>query len=272
MLVIDEEIKQSVRITVRAVQKGGDPKQLLKIIPNNIITCTLDNYEPCFDLFVQASNYAREEFGNQFNRLSDYNVVRYTTNPYSNSSLEVRKLDVASQDITVGTTYRTLWLENAFKTVIGHEHRAKRVVNAYSAWLTGAQLTNAQNIQQGAYDNGLVYSKHATQCRDNPYGSACEDNWNDYLANCGTASYPACIVNYSVGDLNVAADDVTQYFKCETARQAAASFGVESNNTSLAIREISLAPVFVDPTDPAAGIISWLPCKQALTTYGGAFD
>ena len=269
---IDEQIKQSVKITVQAMQKGGDPKQLLKIIPNNIITCTLDNYEPCFDLFVQASNYAREEFGNQLNSLSDYNVVSYTAKPYAQSSLAVRKLDADSQEISVGTTYRSLWLNNAFKTSIGHEHRAKALLTKYNGYLTAAERANASHIKQSAYQNGQVYSQYATMCQDNPYGSACEDNWNDYLANCGSGSYPECIVNYSVGDLNVTSGDITKYFKCETARQAAASFGVETVENSLAIRELSLAPVFVDPSSPAVGVINWLPCKFALETYGSAFD
>lgn len=269
---IDEKIKQSVKITVQALQKGGDPKQLLKIIPDNIITCTLDNYEPCFDLFVEASNYAREEFGSQLNYLADYNVVSYTAKPYSRSSLEVRKLDAGSQEITLGTTYRSLWLNNAFKTSIGHEHRAKALLTKYNGFLTAQELANANHIKQSAYSNGLVYRQYATQCQDNPYGSACEDSWNAYLANCGSGNYPACIVNYSEGDLNVTSDDISKYFKCETARQAAASFGVETIENSLAIRELSLAPVFVDPSDPAAGVINWLPCKLALDTYGSAFD
>jgi hypothetical protein len=269
---VDEEIKQSVRITVRAIQKGGDPKQLLKIIPNNIITCTLDDYQPCFDLFVRASDYARDEFGSQLNSLSDYNVVRYTAKPYSNSTLDVRQLDPSEQTISVGTTFRTVWLENAFSESIANEHRANTVIKEYAGWVDNTQMATVESIKQAAYDNGLTYNKYATHCRDNPYGTSCQSTWDAYLANCGTGSYPACIVNYSVGDLNISSEDVSKYFKCETAREAAANFGAESVETSEAIREMSLAPVFADATDPAGGVITWLPCKLALPSYGTAFD
>lgn len=269
---IDEEIKKSVRITVRALQKGGDPKKLLNIIPNNIITCTLDNYEPCFDLFVQATEYARNDFGNQFNALSDYNVVRYTASPYGNSSADVRKLDTTDRVISVATTYRTSVLEEAFKTAIADEHRARVLVTKYAGWISAQQRSTAQNIQQAAYENGLIYSKYALNCRDNPYGTACGDSWDSYLASCGTGANPACLNSYAVSDLNIDAADVTQYFKCETARAATANFGVENNNTSLGLRELSLAPTFVDADDPASGVMAWIPCKQALPSYGSAFN
>jgi hypothetical protein len=269
---IKESLKQSVRITVRAVQKGGDPRQLLQIIPNNIVTCTLDDYEPCFDLFVKATDYARLDFGNQFNSLSDYHVVRYTTNKYANSSLEVRKLDAASQQIDLGTTVQTVALENNFKSAIGHEQRARSALSAYQSWMTTEQVNKVEAIKQAAYDNALVYSRYALECRNNPYGSSCVDNWNDYLANCGTGEYEACIVNYAVSDLNIDAGSVTPYFKCETARQAAANFGVETDTNSLALRNMSLAPVFVDAEDPAAGGLVWTVCDKALPSYGTAFD
>jgi hypothetical protein len=269
---IDEDLKKSVRITVQAVQKGGDTKQLLKIIPNNITTCTLAHYEPCFDLFVQASNYARNDFGSQFNGLSDYNVVRYTAKPYGNSSLEVSKLDTADQVISVATNFQTLWLEEAFKSAIGHEHRARSLLTKYSSWMNDVQRDNAADVKQAAFDSASIYNKYAVECRDNPYGTACTDNWNDYLASCGTGEYPACLESYSVADLNVDVGGVSQFFKCETAREASANFGVEDNDTSIALRNMSLAPVFVDADDPASGVMLWTACTKTLASYGTSFD
>lgn len=56
---ISEDEKNSVRITVRAMQSGGDPIRLLGILPDNIVTCTLNNPEPCFNLFAEAIDYAK---------------------------------------------------------------------------------------------------------------------------------------------------------------------------------------------------------------------
>ena len=269
---IDEDLKKSIRITVRALQKGGDPKQLLNIIPNNIITCSLDNYEPCFNLFVQATNYAKNDFGNQFNSLSDYNVVRYTALPYGTSSLAVRKLSSVDQEIRFETTYRTLWLEDQFKKEISNEHRARSVLAKYSSWMSVEQRNKAELVKQAAYDNAWVYNEFALDCRNNPYGTQCTDRWNDYLGSCGTGDNLPCTTTYALSDLNIEAGSLTPFFKCETAREATASFGVEATATSLGLRNLSLSPVFVDADDPAAGAMAWIPCKQALPSYGSAFE
>lgn len=268
---IDTDLKKSVRISVRAVQKGGDPKQLLNIIPSNIITCSLDNYEPCFDLFVDAVNYAKDDFRLQFNNLSDYNVVRYAATPYAISSLDVRRLDPADQEVSFSTTFQTLWLESAFKTAISHENRARSVLAKYSSWMSDTQRNTVEQAQKGFYDNAWIYNEYALMCRDNPYGSACKDNWDAYLANCGGGEYAPCLGSPSVGDLNIEAGTLTPFFQCERAREATANFGVEDNATSVGLRELSLAPVFVDPADPASGVMVWIPCKQALPSYGTAF-
>ncbi|ASD69799.1 hypothetical protein [Pseudoalteromonas piscicida] len=268
---IDEDLKKSVRITVRALQKGGDPKQLLSIIPNNIITCSLDNYEPCFTLFEQAVNYAKNDFGNQFNALSDYNVVRYKATPYEISSQDVRRLDSGNKDIRFETTYRTLWLEDQFKKSVNHEHRARGVLAQYASWMTDVQRQKAEGVQEAAYNNAWIYEQYARVCRDNPYGTACTDAWNDYLNTC-SGSGVGCIQNYTLADLNIPADNMTQYFKCENAREATANFGVEENHVSLGFRQLGWAPSFVDANDPAAGVMVWLPCKSALPTYGTAFE
>jgi hypothetical protein len=269
---IDEDLKKSVRISVRAVQKGGDPKQLLNIIPSNIISCSLDNYEPCFDLFVDAVNYAKNDFSNQFNSLSDYNVVRYSATPYSVSSLDVRRLDPATEEPSFSYTVKVRQLEDAFKEAIRHENRARSVLAKYSSWMTEAQRTAAEQVKAGAYNNAWIYNEYALMCRNNPYGSACKDNWDDYVAQCGTANYPACLETYSVSDLNIEQGNLTQYFECERARESTANFGVETNETSLGLREMSLAPVLVDPNDPAVGALAWVPCKHALPSYGTAFE
>jgi hypothetical protein len=268
---IDEDIKRSVRITVRALQKGGDPKQLLQVIPNNIISCSLDNYAPCFNMFEQVVHYASDTFGDQFNALSDYNVVRYKATPYRVSSADVRRLDSADQVIRFETTYRTLWLEDQFKKSVNHEHRARSMLAKYGSWMTGQQLAKAEAIKTAAYNNAWIYSEYATLCRDNPYGNACADNWQDYSANCSATEVP-CLENYELADLNIPAEDVTQYYQCETARESAANFGLEVNDVTLGLRNLGWAPVFVDAKDPQMGLLAWLPCKKALPTYGSVFS
>ena len=97
---LDDQSKESVKITVRAIQKGGEPTRLLTIIPNNIVTCSLSYPQPCFDLFSQAIQYAKNDFRYQFNQLSDYNVVSYKTTRYDRSTADVKRLAPAYQTIS----------------------------------------------------------------------------------------------------------------------------------------------------------------------------
>lgn len=269
---IDEDLKKSVRITVRALQKGGDPTRLLNVIPNNIISCSLDNYEPCFTLFEQAVNYASNDFANQFTALSDYNVVRYKAVPYRASTLDVQRLAPDEQEILFETTYRTIWLEEQFKKSVNHEHRARSVLSKYSSWMDDTQRANAKAVQDKAYNNAWMYHQYAARCRDNPYGRACIDGWNAYQASCSSDPALPCVESYSLADLNIPAESLETYFKCENAREASTNFGVESESNSLGYRNLGWAPAFVDADEPATGVLVWMTCKKALDTYGTAFE
>ncbi|MEM9103392.1 MAG: internalin [Pseudomonadota bacterium] len=267
---LDEDTKKSVRITVVAMQKGGDPKQLIRIIPNNIITCTLDNPEPCFQLFSEAIRYANSDFKTQFNSLSDYNVVGYQTTRYDKSSLELLRLVPEYQEIRFATRYKILELEDAFKQAALDEQRASDLLVNYYSWMPAEQRALVEDIKKAAYDNAWLYFDAARFCNNNPYGDACLDYW-EQVENYCTTSGRGCIVSYDINQLEVASPDVTRWFRCEVARQVASYSGLVADSQSLAYRKLRWAPVFIDNSEPNTGIYEWAPCEFALTTYGEYF-
>ncbi|MCG7537272.1 internalin [Pseudoalteromonas sp. OOF1S-7] len=267
---LKDETKSSVKITVRAIQQGGDPKQLLTIIPNNIITCSLDNPEPCFDMFYEAVKYAKSGFNSQLNSLSDYNVVRYYTTRYENASLALRALVPEYQVVRNATKWLISELEDDFKQAILDEQRADKLLNSYYAYLPASQRLAVEQIKDLAYDNAWFFFNAAQFCRDNPFGYACENKVQEMKSACVQRG-KNCPATYNVTDLQLPSNDQQDWKQCELARQEAVRAGIVTEEQSARFRNMRWAPTFIDVTAPARGILNWRLCEGALTTYGTAF-
>lgn len=267
---LDSEAKSSVKITVRAIQKGGDPLQLLKVIPDNIVTCSLEDPTPCFTLFRDAISYAKNDYKDQFNALSDYNVINYKTTSYGKSSLELKRLDPGSLEVSLETATKTFELEENYQqAIIDAQRAADLLANSY-AFMDEAQQTSVKAIETAAYDNAWLYYEAAVYCRDNPFGTSCVDYWAEIEANCA-ANNEGCEKQYSSTDLEIPTQSAKRWEQCDLAREAATNFGTDAEGDSFGYRNMRWAPVFVDNADPAAGVLEWAPCEFALTTYGDSF-
>lgn len=267
---LKDEVKSSVKITVRAIQQGGDPKQLLTIIPNNIITCSLDNPKPCFDMFYEAVKYAKSGFNQQLNDLSDYNVVRYYTMRYENSSLALKALVPEYQVVRNATKWLITELEDDFKQAILDEQRASKLLNSYYAYLPEAQRLSVERIKDLAYNNAWFFFNAAQFCRDNPFGYSCENEVQEMKYACEQRGND-CPAEYDVTQLQLPSTDQLDWKQCELARQEAVRSGVVSEVESTRYRNMRWAPTFIDANAPARGILNWRICEGALSTYGKAF-
>lgn len=268
---LDDEKKSSVQITVRAMQQGGDPKQLLTVIPNNIIQCSLENPNPCFDMFSSAVDYSKNKFPDQLNSLDDYNVVHYFTTRYENSSLELKKLAPEYQVISFATKWLISDLENDFQLALVDESRASTLLTSYYAYLPEEQREGVSLIQRAAYDNAWFFYTAAKYCRDNPFGSSCDDNYQDMKADC-TSRGITCPTPYDVSQLQLPDSAGVDWKRCENARQEAVRSGAVAEDESMIYRNIRWSPTFIDNSRPAVGILNWRYCEAALSTYGDYFQ
>ncbi|MDK1310434.1 internalin [Pseudoalteromonas ardens] len=268
---LQHDIKSSVKITVRAVQQGGDPKQLLSVIPNNIITCSLDNPQPCFDMFYEAVKYAKTGFNSQLTSLSDYNVVRYYTTRYDKSSLPLRSLVPDYQIVRNATKWLISELEDDFKQAILDEQRAASLLTSYYAYLPETQRLAVERIKDLAYDNAWFSFTAAQFCRDNPFGYACENKIQE-IKNACVQRGKSCPASYDITDLQLPTSDAQDWKQCELARQEAVRSGAVSQAHSVLFRNLRWAPTFIDSGAPARGILNWRLCEGALSTYGMAFQ
>lgn len=69
------ETKNSVKITIKAEQFGGDPIKLSKIINPKAIQCTLVNPAKCLKTFENVMIYAKDQYPIQFDSLDKYSRV-----------------------------------------------------------------------------------------------------------------------------------------------------------------------------------------------------
>lgn len=266
---LDEKSKESVKITVRAIQKGGDPTQLLTVIPNNIVTCSLRNPQPCFTLFTQAIQYAKNDFRFQFNQLSDYNVVNYETTRYERSTADLKRLAPEYQEISFARDQLLFELTDKYKKALVDEQRAADILSSYYSWIPANQRASVQLIQRQAYNNAWLYFDAAEYCQAHPYGTLCVDYWNNIAQVC-TDTGEGCIATYDRYQLEIPSEE-RKVYQCELARQRATNTGLVTNDLSLSYRKLRWAPVFVDVNNAADGILEWTPCEFALTTYGDEF-
>ncbi len=268
---LDEETKKSIKINIKAFQKGGDPKNLLQIIPNNIATCTLSNPEPCFNLFAGAIQYARGDFQKQFSQLTDYNVIKYQTTRYDKSTLDLKRLVPEYQEITWATKMLMIELEEDYKTALVDEKRASDILTNYYSTLPDEQRLEVESIKTIAYDNAFIFATASKYCLDHPFGSYCQD----YVENIDTVcreTGEGCIKTYDESHLEIPAEEISKWFKCENARQHAMNEGLVPKTVADGYLKMAWAPIFFVADVSSLGIAEWTYCVHALDTYGNYFD
>jgi hypothetical protein len=173
----NNSIKRDIKITVSAKQMGGDANQILTVIPNEIIECTMENPQPCFDIFTNTINYMKTNYVNQFNSLDDYNVVKLFTDKYRTSG---PGLDIL---VPEGTNPAKVMLtklaiknmtERWIQAIMDHR-RADNLLNYYSGELPTAKRSALEQLRGDALLNSFLLADSVGYCNDNPIGSFCRD-------------------------------------------------------------------------------------------------
>ncbi|TMP26876.1 hypothetical protein CWB99_17410 [Pseudoalteromonas rubra] len=181
---IDEEKRQSVKISISGYQSGGDPNRLLNIIPNGIMRCTLLNPEPCFNLFEAAVNYLKSDYINQFNSLDDYNITDSYVTKYLDSGAGLQQLipDAGYTPVNYLTKLvikelTSRWIEERLTY-----RRAKNLQRYYAAQFSAEQLNQLQEIETSSRANANLFADMVDYCERNPEGNYCLDYESGNLA------------------------------------------------------------------------------------------
>jgi hypothetical protein len=181
---VDDEKRQSVKITISGYQSGGDPNRLLQIIPNGIMQCTLLNPEPCFNLFDTAVQYLKTDYINQFNSLDDYNVTETYLAKYQDSGAGLQLLIPDTGYTSVNYLTKLIvkevtsrWIEERLTY-----RRAKNLQRYYAAQFTPIQLEQLSQIETSSRANANLFADMEDYCERNPEGNYCMDYEAENLA------------------------------------------------------------------------------------------
>ncbi len=258
---LDQAIKKSVKISVEAQQQGGQPLELLKIIPDNLVTCSLDNPSLCFSLFASAIAYAKNDLAKQFNGLDSYNVVKYTTQKYSESGVNALEPSSGYPTVDARVEEARLAVEEAFQKALLDRTRARKLLNSYREWLSESLYQSIVDLEAKANRNSSRLSKVSVYCYDNPYKGCLEEVETTFK---NLEIYDAKLLSIQTAALG-------DYQRCELARQAAVRAQVVSETWSLGYRHNGFAPIFFNNSSPDSGVEAWGPCSEAIPYYGDFF-
>ncbi|KAF7781336.1 hypothetical protein PRUB_b0520 [Pseudoalteromonas rubra] len=174
---LDDEKRQSVKITISGYQSGGEPNRLLQIIPNGIMSCTLLNPEPCFNLFESAVNYLKTDYINQFQSLDDYNVTDTYVSKYLDSGSNLQQLIPAQGYEAVNYLTKLVvkeltsrWIEERLTY-----RRAKNLQRYYASQFNAGQLNQLSEIETASRANANLFADLVDYCERNPEGNYCID-------------------------------------------------------------------------------------------------
>ncbi|WP_125562575.1 hypothetical protein [Pseudoalteromonas rubra] len=174
---LDDEKRQSVKITISGYQSAGDPNRLLQIIPNGIMSCTLLNPEPCFNLFESAVNYLKTDYINQFQSLDDYNVTDTYVARYLDSGSNLQQLIPAQGYEAINYLTKLVvkeltsrWIEERLTY-----RRAKNLQRYYASQFNAEQLNQLSEIETASRANANLFADLVDYCERNPEGNYCID-------------------------------------------------------------------------------------------------
>jgi hypothetical protein len=174
---VDNETKRDIKVTVSATQFGGDPNRLLKVIPNQLVNCTMENPKPCFDIFENTIGYIKNDFVTQFTSLDKYNVAKVYTQPYKTSGPLLNTLvpDGPYPSRTILTNLAVKNMSDIWVTSLLDNRRADNLINYYASELTSEHRQALEDIRDNALFNSFILADSVGYCNQNPIGPYCRD-------------------------------------------------------------------------------------------------
>jgi hypothetical protein len=174
---IDNNIKNTIKISVSAIQMGGDEDRILTVLPDRLMECTMVNPKPCFDIFANTITYMKTDYINQFNSLNDYNVVQLFTDKYKTSGpgLSVLVPEAANPEKSMLTKLAINNMSEKWIQASLDNRRADNLLHYYGTELTSSQRNALAAIRQNALSNAGLWASAVGYCNENPFGNYCRD-------------------------------------------------------------------------------------------------
>ncbi|MCJ8272959.1 MAG: internalin [Psychrosphaera sp.] len=172
---VNNDVKRDIKVTISAIQRGGDQNKILTVIPNGLASCSMQNPQPCFDIFKNTINYIKTDYIHQFNDLNDYNVTKIFTDRYraSGPGLDVLVPQGAYPSQSLLTKLAIKNMSEGWIEAIMDNRRADNLLNYYAADLSTADRNAIEDLRENALFNSFILADAVAYCNRNPIGSYC---------------------------------------------------------------------------------------------------
>lgn len=258
---LTDKIKNSVVITIRANQFGGDPLELSNIIHTKTVQCTLENANECLTTFEMVMKYAKGSFKTQFKTLDDYNVYKYYATTYEDARLDQLMPPQGYPKIDILTEMLRRDIEALYQKNLMLLKKANTILEMYANWLSAEQKQRVEKFKEDTFHNTWIYAEVSKFCYDSPYLKACEKDKEEKFAYLREVD-PKVLEIKTVKNL---------FYKCENARKAVLKAGLVSETYANMKRGLGHAPGFDDPSNLET-LYGFGPCWDVVPSYGKYFE
>ena len=221
---LNQKEKRTISVEIKAYQNGGESASLAAVLPNDMMSCAIDDIDACKNAFEQAIIYV-QNFSQQITNPDNYNVLSYTTSTY----LEAGLFDLvppSGAPIAMNEIYLEQ-LDTIFKQQLNDRNRAVKMLGNYSSYLNQTWVNELKSIKVKTDQNLYGVTRVADICYRYPYGDECSLRFNEFqsiLKKIYDRSFlempPASIAIYSpdgqkhdfVGEQGVYGSDTTRSF------------------------------------------------------------
>lgn len=161
---VNEAKLRRTSLSVLVQQGGGHPERMLGILPDGLMTCSLENRDPCLKTFENLIKYAREDFSQQIRERDLQNVLGYRTKRYEDSQADALVPRAGYTLVNLAVTNKLREVERKLRAAMADELRADNLLASAGFELPAQQRQRLREIAGMAGDNVLTYADISRYC------------------------------------------------------------------------------------------------------------
>ena len=178
---VPSEYLNKISMTVSAMQLGGDPSQLDKLISEKGMTCSLEEYTRCLNSYQVLSGYLSEKAPDQLKNREDYTVMGYTAVSFESGYIPELISGHADTQTSDATKAIHKELTDEYHKNLADNSRATILQTQFTHLLTTAQQDQIQEIIKNTELNMDLYQDIYQGCLAEPYGEACTEYYRNNI-------------------------------------------------------------------------------------------
>lgn len=178
---VNQQVKERSKMSFEVIQKGGDPERLAQILPESLVTCSMSNPEPCLQAMSNVLTYMREDFWQQLDDINKYNPMKYVTQRYDNSGLDILIPSVGYIEISPAIKLIRSSINQSLVQTIQDQQRASTLRSTMAAYIDREHLNQIEALERSALSNARKLTDASEVCAKRP-DQRCIDFYENELA------------------------------------------------------------------------------------------